>query len=125
MKTLKHGQQVRFENMRFETPIKVQTLEGLVPDIYPTVEAAFEHHRNFTKRKPEIYNPIAWTIKCPVMLSAYYEGKADELAEQHEAFKNAVVLKQDETVEIEGRKYKVDIVKRSERLSDPIHFIAV
>lgn len=125
MKTLKHGEQVKYTGINWEPVITVGTLEGMVPVYFPTVEAAWENHNNFAANNPWSPNPTAWTMKLGACLTANYAGKAAERAAAAEAFKNATVLTEGETVEIEGRQYTVHIHPRADQLSDPIHFIPV
>lgn len=114
MKVLKHHQQVKVDSFRFQPVILVGTQKGYYDE---HAESNLKYGYVYEEKIDEDY---AYTIKSPSILTADYPGKAKEMQAKRERYAAAVSLEDDETVEIDGRLFKVVIT--GENYSDPIHF---
>ena len=89
-------------------------------------------HKEQIRTTMDTYNPVimvganfdeAWTIKHAACITADYPGKAAEMAAKREAYINAVLVRDQEVVEIEGHMYTAKY--NGPNVSDPITFVRV
>ncbi len=118
MKVLTHKQQIKVDNFRFRSEIAVYTIKGCWEDDSKSpYRGTLEDYMAQDLRNGGTY---AWTYRSPSGLTSDYPGKAEAMRKKAEAYDNAVVLENGETVEIDGQYFAVKIV--GENYSDPIHF---
>ena len=101
---LTHGEQIRTTMDTYNPVITIGTAKG------------FEAEYGKDTDKIE-----AWTTKHAAYITADYPGKANDLAEKREAYKNAVLVRNGDVVEIEGHIYTAKY--NSPNVSDPITFV--
>ena len=127
MKTLKHGDYVKYPGIKYRPEITVGTIEGYARQYNEDPQEALDRNAAYIKVNPweAGSRPLAWTNKAAGVLVADYAGKEKWLADKAARFEAAVTLENGEVVEIEGRQYTVNVLCRANSVSDPIHFIAV
>ena len=112
---LSHSDQVKTPSDKYESEFTVGTVEGYLLE-GETVEESLE-------RAIEFKHDLAWVNMSCAVITADYEGKAEDLRKKSESYANAIVLEEGDHVILEGREYKVKILPNHERYSNGIQFV--
>lgn len=113
---LAHGQQVVVPSFKFTNKIELVTPSGYAL-------ANGDCPEEGEARAISNSHDLLACFQHSSILTADYDGKAEELQAEREEWEKAQRIEQGDLVECEGRKYKVEII--GERYSDPIKFIPV
>ena len=111
---LTHGQQVVVPSFKHSAKIELVTPRGYATsngDCPEEAEARAISHGH----------DLLACFQHSSIVTADYDGKAEELQAAREEWEKAQRIDQGDLVECEGRKYKVRII--GERYSDPVKFI--
>jgi hypothetical protein len=115
--TLTHNQQIRVAGFRFNKEITVFSISGYAIASGEAPEDAIARSVKFGHN----LNPT--TIQAASILTADYNGKAEALAKEAQAFAASPIVEKGQIVEIDGKLFTVRIA--GEGYSDPVHFVPV
>lgn len=107
---LHSGNQVKTNQDKYETVFKVGS-----------VEARCDEEQ--VQRSISLRHPLAWINASGATICADYEGKAQDMANERQAYENAIELTEGQHVLVEGRKYTVKILANHEAYSDGIQLV--
>ena len=113
---LTHGQQVVVPSFKYTNKIELVTPRGYALSYGDCPEEA-------EARAIKFDHDFLACFQHPSILTADYNGKAEELDAKHREWEVAQRIEEGDLVACEGRVYKVKIL--GERYSDPIKFIPV
>ncbi len=117
---LKENDQIKTEMDKYSPTITIHTVEAFYEEMNQSSTGVKYDINEMIRQTREKNQHLVWSMQHAAILTANYKGKAEAMQKKADAYKNAVLIKDGDTVRVNERLFKVKYTRPN--VSDPVHF---